>query len=58
VLRRNAVTRSSQYWEAGEVPWVKTTEVNYCVIRDTEEKITALGLADSAAKLLPAGAPC
>jgi type I restriction enzyme S subunit len=46
---------SSQYWEAGEVPWVKTTEVNYCVIRDTEEKITALGLADSAAKLLPAG---
>jgi type I restriction enzyme S subunit len=46
---------SPQYWEAGEVPWVKTTEVDYCVIRDTEEKINALGLAESAAKLLPAG---
>lgn len=44
-----------QYWEAGEVPWVKTTEVNYCVIRDTEERISSLGLAESAAKLLPAG---
>lgn len=41
------------YWEGGSVPWVKTTEVDYCVINDTEEKITAQGLAESAAKLLP-----
>jgi len=46
---------SPSYWEGGSVPWVKTTEVDYCVISDTEEKITDLGLAESAAKLLPPG---
>lgn len=44
---------SPSYWEGGSIPWVKTTEVDYCVISDTEEKITALGLTESAAKLLP-----
>ena len=39
----------------GTVPWVKTTEVNYCVIRKTEECITQAGLNGSAAKLLPRG---
>lgn len=43
------------YWSGGTIPWAKTTEVNYCVIRDTEEYITQAGLAESAAKLLPAG---
>jgi len=41
-----------RYWAGGTVPWVKTTEVDYCVILDTEEKITETGLAESAAKLL------
>lgn len=42
-------------WVGGSIPWVKTTEVNYCVITETEEHITPQGLANSAAKLLPAG---
>lgn len=42
-----------EYWNGGTIPWVKTGEVDYGVILDTEEKITPLGLANSAAKLLP-----
>ena len=43
------------YWFGGEIPWVKTTEVNYCTIGQTEECITLRGLEESAAKLLPVG---
>jgi type I restriction enzyme S subunit len=43
------------YWTGGGIPWVKTTEVDYCEIRDTEEHITPHGLESSAAKLLPKG---
>lgn len=43
------------FWSRGTIPWVKTTEVDYCVINETEEQITPEGLAGSAAKLLPAG---
>ena len=43
------------YWQSGTIPWVKTTEVNYSTIRETEERITAEGLSSSAAKLLPPG---
>ena len=43
------------YWFGGEIPWVKTTEVNYCTIGQTEERITLRGLEQSAAKLLPDG---
>lgn len=43
------------YWTGSTIPWVKTTEVNYCVINKTEEHITQQGLENSAAKLLPAG---
>ena len=43
------------YWTEGSIPWVKTTEVDYRIIVDTEEKITPLGLRESAAKLLPPG---
>lgn len=43
------------YWTNGSIPWVKTTEVNYGIIEGTEEFITGEGLANSAAKLLPAG---
>lgn len=44
-----------EYWEGGSIQWVKTGEVDYCVINDTEEKITAAGLANSSAKIFPAG---
>jgi type I restriction enzyme S subunit len=42
------------YW-GGDIPWVTTTEVNYKVIEDTDEKITALGLQKSAARIFPKG---
>ena len=44
-----------EFWEDGSIPWVKTGEVDYCVIHDTEEKITATGLANSSATLFPSG---
>lgn len=43
---------SPGYW-GGTIPWVKTAEVNFTVITDTEERITERGLAESAAKILP-----
>lgn len=44
------------FWLGGTISWVKTTEVDYCVITETEEHITPLGLESSAAKMLPSGA--
>ena len=42
-------------WIGGTIPWVKTGEIDYYVIRDTEEKITPVGLSNSAARLYPEG---
>ena len=42
-------------WNGGSIPWVKTGEINYFVINNTEEKITPTGLANSAARLFPVG---
>ena len=43
------------FWKGGIIPWVKTGEVHYDVIQDTEEKITKAGLENSAARLCPKG---
>ena len=43
------------YWNGGTIPWVKTTEVNYSIIYETEECITQTGLENSAAKKFPVG---
>lgn len=43
------------FWQDGTIPWVKTSEVAYCVINETDERITKAGLDGSAAKLLPPG---
>ena len=43
------------FWMDGTIPWVKTTEVAYCVVHETEEHITQQGLENSSAKMLPAG---
>jgi type I restriction enzyme S subunit len=43
---------NATFWN-GDVPWVKTGEVNYYMIDSTEELITAEGLKRSAAKLCP-----
>ncbi len=47
--------RVSEFWADGSIPWVKTTEIDYGVIQETEECITQAGLDRSAAKLLPEG---
>lgn len=46
---------NATYWKGGTIPWVKTTEVAYRTITETEERITPEGLANSAAKMLPIG---
>lgn len=40
------------YWN-GNIPWVTTSEVQFKTIKDTSEKITPEGLANSSAKLFP-----
>jgi len=40
------------YW-GGSIPWVSSGEVAFCRIRDTREKITELGEAESNAKRYP-----
>ena len=47
--------RNQKFWSGGTIPWVKTTEVDYRVIKEIEEHITPEGLDGSAAKMLPAG---
>ena len=46
---------ASEYWQGGTIPWVKTGEIDYCVIWGTEERITPAGMTNSAAKLFPEG---
>jgi len=44
--------KRSEYYD-GSIPWVKTTEVNYNIITQTEETISEQGLQESAAKIFP-----
>ena len=49
-------TSVSSYWEDGDVTWVTPTDVtrnNHFVLLDSEKKITAAGLQNSSAKLVP-----
>lgn len=39
----------------GDIPWVKSGELNFNIITDTEEKITSWGLTNSSAKIISAG---
>ena len=41
------------YYDPKEIPWLKTGEVNYYRIYDTETYISKAGLANSSAKLIP-----
>ena len=45
------------YWDGGSIPWIRTTEVQNCVLNyeDTQEFITRKGLEGSSAKLVPSG---
>lgn len=44
---------NSDYFENGNIPWLKTAELKDCIILDTDEHITELGLNKSSAKWLP-----
>lgn len=48
--------RAKPEYFGGEIPWVKTTDLNNGVIRETEETLTMLGLANSSCKIVPAKA--
>ena len=41
------------FYTPQEVPWLKTGEVNYCRIYDTEKYISKEGLYNSSAKIIP-----
>lgn len=45
-------TRKNEYY-GGEIPWVRTQEVNFNRIYDAEIKISEAGLANSSAKWIP-----
>lgn len=42
-----------EYWQEN-IRWIKTTELKNCIITDTEEKISQLGVENSSAKIIPA----
>ncbi len=45
-------TKRQDYYN-GNIPWIKTKEVNFEKIYNSENKITELGLKNSSAKLIP-----
>jgi len=45
---------NSNYWN-GNIPWVKTGEIKYLTIYQTEEHISDEGMKNSSAKLVPPG---
>ena len=45
--------KHSEYYLGGNIAWVKSKELLGGYITDTEEKISALGLKNSSAKMLP-----
>ena len=48
-------SRSRKEYYGGDIPWIKTGELQNEVLTDTEEKLTLLGLNNSSAKLYPKG---
>ena len=47
-------SRSNSSYFRGDIPWVKSGELNNNIIQDTEEKISQEALEDSSAKIIPA----
>ena len=45
--------KKAEYWLDGNIPWVKTTELQNNTIYSTEEHITDEGLSESTAKIVP-----
>ena len=47
------ISTNHVYYDKGTIPWLRTQEVNFCDVYDTEIKITESGLKESSAKLIP-----
>ncbi len=45
---------NSEYW-SGDIPWVSPKDMDVDVVRDTQDKISDLGVAESSAKPVPPG---
>ncbi len=48
-------SRTRPEYYGGNIPWIKTGELSKGIIKDTEEKITELGLKNSSAKIFKKG---
>lgn len=46
------LTSKPEYYD-GDIPWLRTQEVDYCEINSTLRNITQLGLDNSSAKMIP-----
>lgn len=42
-----------EYYDAGTIPWIKTGELQDCLLIDTEERITEVAVKKSSAKFFP-----
>ena len=47
--------KNNEYWKNGNIPWVKTTELQNNELTKVEEFITQKGLNESSAKIMPIG---
>lgn len=45
----------AEYYQNGNIPWIKTGELQDCILTDTEEYITEDAVKHSSAKLFPKG---
>lgn len=47
-------TKTKEYWENGNIPWMSSGEVNHAIVYATEKKITKLGFDSCSTKMVPA----
>ena len=47
------LSNNEDFYRDGTIPWLKTKEVNFCRIRETESYISELGIANSSARIVP-----
>lgn len=48
-------SRQGTYFDGGEIRWVKTLDLNEDLLTETDEHITAVAVAETSAKVVPAG---
>ena len=47
-------TKTKEYWENGNIPWMSSGEVNHAIVYATEKMITKLGFDSCSTKMVPA----